>query len=237
MKNTVELEIIDLSILKDLSDERAGQLFKAIYQYRKDKDAGPMTEPVEMLFLPFRNKFLIQDEKYQRIVLRNQNNGSKAQAKPVTQQEVKAPESVAQPAAVEPERPKKKVAKPRAKKNPEPAVEGAMIDSEKPRIDTTPFSPGFYPNHWEKWIRYKQVQHGFKHKSQESEQVAFKILYESLSNKNEDQAIATIEKAMSEGWKGLQPLKDWKQSTKADGSKFDKLLSNEGAQADKGTDS
>lgn len=77
------IHIDSLDILDDLTDEQAGQLFKAIksHQLGQQESLSPL---VKIAFSPFRNQFARDDEKYQKIVERNKNNGLKG-GRPKTQ--------------------------------------------------------------------------------------------------------------------------------------------------------
>jgi len=65
-----------LSVLDDLTLEQVGELFLAIKSYQLDEDFTP-SPIVKIAFSPFKNQFLRDDEKYQKIVERNKSNGSK----------------------------------------------------------------------------------------------------------------------------------------------------------------
>jgi hypothetical protein len=65
-----------LDILDDLTDEQAGMLFKAIKAHQKGEDLE-LSPIVKIAFSPFKNQFARDDEKYQKIVERNKNNGLK----------------------------------------------------------------------------------------------------------------------------------------------------------------
>lgn len=66
------------------------------------------------------------------------------------------------------------------------------------------FSNDFNPQ-WQRWKDYKKEQVGFKFKSVDSEQTAFKHLLE-LSANNEEIAIKIINQSIAKGWKGLFEL-------------------------------
>lgn len=78
-----------LSVLDDLTDEQAGKLFKAIKANRigDNLELDPITK---IALSPFKAQFARDDEKYQNIVERNKNNGSKG-GRPKTQEEPKKP--------------------------------------------------------------------------------------------------------------------------------------------------
>lgn len=65
-----------LQVLDDLSDEQAGKLFKAIkaIQLGEDFELDALTK---IALSPFKAQFARDNEKYERIVERNKNNGLK----------------------------------------------------------------------------------------------------------------------------------------------------------------
>lgn len=65
-----------LAILPDLTDEQAGRLFKAIYAYQIDEDIK-LDQIIKMVFLPFKNQFSRDDEKYQETCERRAIAGAK----------------------------------------------------------------------------------------------------------------------------------------------------------------
>lgn len=68
--------IDSLPVLDDLTDEQAGKLFKAISSYHKGEDLE-LDSLTKIAFSPFKSQFIRDDEKYQKIVERNKNNGLK----------------------------------------------------------------------------------------------------------------------------------------------------------------
>ena len=83
------VHIDSLDILDDLTDEQAGMLFKAIKAHQKGEDIE-LSPIVKIAFSPFKNQFARDDEKYQKIVERNKNNGLKG-GRPKTQDNPKKP--------------------------------------------------------------------------------------------------------------------------------------------------
>jgi len=65
-----------LEILPDLTDDQAGKLFKAIYAYQIGEDIK-LDQIVKMVFLPFKNQFARDDEKYTETCERRAIAGSK----------------------------------------------------------------------------------------------------------------------------------------------------------------
>ena len=52
-----------LEILPDLTDDQAGKLFKAIYAYQIDEEIN-LDQIIKMVFLPFKNQFARDNDKY-----------------------------------------------------------------------------------------------------------------------------------------------------------------------------
>lgn len=70
------LHIDALTVLNELSDEQAGQLFKAIKNYHECGESS-LTGIMKAIFIPFKNQFDRDNEKYETICERNKNNGLK----------------------------------------------------------------------------------------------------------------------------------------------------------------
>jgi hypothetical protein len=75
MKTGFILHLDSLSVLDELTNEQAGILFKAIRDYNLGKEPE-LDFAMRMAFLPFKNQFERDLEKYQSICERNKNNGS-----------------------------------------------------------------------------------------------------------------------------------------------------------------
>jgi hypothetical protein len=88
-KSALLLHFDSLEILNELSDEEAGQLFKAIkcHHYGEELSLSPL---VRVAFSSFKNQFARDDKKYQETVIRNKNNGLKG-GRPKTQNNPKEP--------------------------------------------------------------------------------------------------------------------------------------------------
>jgi len=65
-----------LSILKQLTDEEAGKLFKAIYEYQTN-NILPQDRLIAIIFETFLNQFKRDEQKYQNVVERNKKNITK----------------------------------------------------------------------------------------------------------------------------------------------------------------
>ena len=78
-----------LQVLDDLSDEQAGKLFKAIkaIQLGEEFELDALTR---IALSPFKAQFARDNEKYERIVERNKNNGLKG-GRPKTEDNPKEP--------------------------------------------------------------------------------------------------------------------------------------------------
>lgn len=62
--------------IKSLSDQQLGRLFRALFEYQiNGKDCND--SDILMAFLFFKNQFVLDEKKYEKIVERNRNNGSK----------------------------------------------------------------------------------------------------------------------------------------------------------------
>ena len=72
-----------LSVLTKLSDEEAGKLFKAIFNYQS-QNILPTNNLISIIFEPFLNQFKRDEEKYQNVVERNKINIAKRWNKPNT---------------------------------------------------------------------------------------------------------------------------------------------------------
>lgn len=70
------IHIDSLDILDELNDEQAGKLLKAIKAYHKDEDLE-LDFTTKLAFSQFKNQFIRDDEKYQKICERNKANGKK----------------------------------------------------------------------------------------------------------------------------------------------------------------
>ena len=75
-KKSFLLHIDSLDILDDLTDEQAGLLFKAIKKYKKEEPVE-LDQIVKMVFLPFKNQFDRDNEKYLKTCEKRAIAGSK----------------------------------------------------------------------------------------------------------------------------------------------------------------
>ena len=76
MKTGFILHLDSLSVLDELTNEQAGILFKAIRDYNLGKEPE-LDFAMRMAFIPFKNQFERDLEKYNSTCERNRNNGSK----------------------------------------------------------------------------------------------------------------------------------------------------------------
>jgi hypothetical protein len=76
MKTGFILHLDSLSVLDELTNEQAGILFKAIRDYNSGKEPE-LDFAMRMAFIPFKNQFERDLEKYNSTCERNRNNGAK----------------------------------------------------------------------------------------------------------------------------------------------------------------
>lgn len=76
MKTGFILHLDSLEVLNELTNEQAGILFKAIRDYNLGKEPE-LDFAMKMAFLPFKNQFVRDFEKYENTCERNKANGAK----------------------------------------------------------------------------------------------------------------------------------------------------------------
>lgn len=76
MRKSFILHTDSLEILRELTDEQAGKLFKAIYEHNAGNEVE-LDAVTKMCFLPFRNQFKRDLEAYNEVCEKNKINGSK----------------------------------------------------------------------------------------------------------------------------------------------------------------
>lgn len=76
MRKSFIIHFDALDVLDELTDEQAGQLFKAISQYQKT-GKNDLKGVMNAVFIPFKNQFDRDKEKYDSICERNKINGLK----------------------------------------------------------------------------------------------------------------------------------------------------------------
>jgi len=76
MKKSFIIHVDSLNVLDELTNEQAGQLFKAIHDFHRDIDTE-MEFGLKMAFLPFKNQFIRDLGKYESKVVANRENGKK----------------------------------------------------------------------------------------------------------------------------------------------------------------
>ncbi len=89
MKKSFILFLDNLNVLDDLTDEEAGQLFKAIKQYQTEKKTD-LKGLMKAVFTPFKTVFDKNEDEYNSIIERNRENGKKG-GRPKTQNNPKNP--------------------------------------------------------------------------------------------------------------------------------------------------
>ena len=76
-KNSFLLHVDSLVILDKMTDEQAGIFIKILYDYKKTGELPELDFAMNMAVTPFINQFSRDDSKYEKIVERNRDNGSK----------------------------------------------------------------------------------------------------------------------------------------------------------------
>jgi hypothetical protein len=76
MKKSFILHLDSLNILSEMTNEQAGILIKAIYNYHKGEELE-LDFGMKMAFAPFKNQFIRDDSKYSEFVDKQKLNGSK----------------------------------------------------------------------------------------------------------------------------------------------------------------
>lgn len=76
MKKSFIIHLDSLNVLDQLTDEQSGQLFKAIHEFHRGNDPE-LDFGLRMAFLPFKNQFIRDLEKYESKVVSNRENGKK----------------------------------------------------------------------------------------------------------------------------------------------------------------
>lgn len=76
-KNSFLLHVDSLVILDKMTDEQAGIFIKILYDYKKTGELPELDFAMNMAVTPFINQFSRDDSKYEKVVERNRDNGSK----------------------------------------------------------------------------------------------------------------------------------------------------------------
>jgi hypothetical protein len=79
-KNSFILYHDQKEVIDELSDEDAGKLFKAIYEYNVNKKMD-LTGALKLIFIPFRKTFDRNDDKWEDIVKKRSEAGKKGMEK------------------------------------------------------------------------------------------------------------------------------------------------------------
>ena len=76
-KKSFILHIDSLCVLDKMTNEQAGQLFKAIYEYQKTGEVNNLDFAMDMAITPFINQFKRDGDKYNSFVSKQKENGMK----------------------------------------------------------------------------------------------------------------------------------------------------------------
>lgn len=74
-KKSFILHLDSLDVLNELTDEQAGKLFKAIYNFNCTGETPDFKDLLKVVFMPFQKQFIRDFEKYEKQVLKNRENG------------------------------------------------------------------------------------------------------------------------------------------------------------------
>ena len=187
MKKSFVIHTDSLSILDDLTDEQAGQLFKAIKSYHEGEDSD-LDTIIRIAFNPFRNQFQRDQEKYLNRVEVNRANGSKGGKKKVANASKRKPK-----VAILADSDSDSVSD-----NDSKSVSNSKSDKDKNNIKglVFAFDSDSFLHTWNLWLNYRREQkktikgltaaQGQMNKlarlSGGSEQTAQKIVMQSIEN-------------------------------------------------------
>ena len=181
-KKSFILHIDSLDVIDDLTDEQAGQLFRAIKSYHVDGAFEP-SAIIKVAFAAFKSQFNRDLEKYERIVTRNKNNGLKG-GRPKTQE---IPEEPKKPSGLSgnPEEPKK----PDSVNGSVSGIDnGSESEGDKPSSKDSGEKPPKYDDQFlEFWLAYPQ-------RKRKSKATAYKA-WVKLDREEKQSAIDVIPKA------------------------------------------
>lgn len=181
-----------LEVLEELTNEQCGQLFLAMRDYNNGKTVN-LSGLLKAVFIPFKNQFDRDMEKYEAIVLRNRENGLKGGKPKGTQTNpvgILAPQD--NPDKPDSDSKSDSDKKNESKKNP-PAPSVPEIDFMGLEKEVSI------------WLQYK-ADRKEKYKSPSSIQVMVKKLHK-YSNGNPVLANEIIEDAMAKNYSGFFELK------------------------------
>lgn len=180
--------------IKDMSNADLGELFRAVFEYQiNGSEPGPQS-PIKIPFAFFKNQFNIDDEKYERIVERNRNNGANGGR----------PKKANKPSGKN-----GNPAKPQKADNDNVNVNGNGKDNDNVNVNgiVYPWEGPRFLEAWGAWKLYREKEHRFKYKTAITEQTALKQLA-TVANGSEDMALRIMEQSVAFGWKGFFKIKD-----------------------------
>lgn len=178
-------------IIKSLSDESLGKIFRAVFQYQIDGKVSDLEEstPEFMAFQFFRNQFDRDLQKYEDRCRKNSDNIRKRWNSNDTNEFERIESNT--------NNTDKEKDKEREKEKED--------DKEKEDELIFPFSDDFRKI-WSGWLEYKKKEFKFQYKTVKSEQMAINQL-DKLSGGDENLALKIIEQSIVNGWKGLFSVK------------------------------
>ena len=188
MKKSFLLYIDSLDILDELTDEQAGQLFKAIKSHQLNQEIK-LSQILKIAFTPFKNQLERDQIKYQEKCERLRNNASKGGKASVKQKQANAT---------------------KCKQIKRDSVNDSDSDSDSDSVNVTVSDKkenirainGLDLIAFEKYINYRR-EAKFKKLTKQGEILAAKKLIELGGN----QQMAVVEQSITNGWQGLFELK------------------------------
>ena len=187
MRKSIIVHLDSLEVLSELTNEQSGILFKAIKSYANGIEPE-LDFSMKLAFLPFKNQFIRDSEKYEKTCEVRRVAGS-----------IGGKQKVANAS-----KSKQKVA------NLADSDSNNKNDSNKDSDSKNEIYLWFeqfskkenWFNLWNSWTEYKSSQFKFSYKSKKTEMAAIKELF-TLSERNFENAEKIVNKSIANGYKGL----------------------------------
>lgn len=190
--------------IRQLNDDQLGRLFRALFEYQIDQKEVDQGSDIFMAFQFFKNQFLIDGKKYEKVV-EKRKKAAESRWKKDDADHANASKSI------------QKDANDADNDNDNDNGNDNEIDNGNEKYNdnelVNPFSDSFM-DFWKKWLQYKKEEHKFRYRSLSSQQTALNGLHK-LSNGDEEMAIRIMEQSVINGWKGFFALKKDQQLSQA----------------------
>lgn len=232
-KKSFIIHIDALDVLEELNSDQVKELFIALRDYNLGKEIT-LTGLMKAIFIPFKNQFDRDAEKYKKIVERNRANGLKG-GRPESQ---KNPAEPKKPNGLNgnPTEPKKAdsdsdndsdndlLLKKEAKGDFLPddysisdidkkneIAEAKKVAQKKVEF-ILPFPTKDFKDQWTEWKLYRKKKHKYTFFDDKAEQKKLTEIF-NLSKENEKTALLIIRQSIDNGWKGFFELKQTNNGT------------------------